>query len=250
MKLTPTHVLAGAIAVTLFIALRRDPEPPRSEPAAEVRREQEPQHESRHEHVHPDEDMEPLPPGHPQVPGAGADVPQGGNLPPNHPSIGAGNANGGGNTNEVPTPTSVAEVELAWSAPPAWKSAPNPNSMRIATYTVPGKEGAAELSVSRAGGGTQANEDRWVGQFASAEKPKRSELTVASFHVRLVEVYGSFSAGMGTPGEAKPNWGLLGAIVETPDTAHFFKMTGPRTTVAAARADFENMIKNLKPLGK
>src|SRR5438552_12665977 len=52
-------------------------------------------------------------------------------LPPNHPPLGntgsMGNAMGMGASDDE-------SAALEWKAPDAWKSVPNPNGMRLATY--------------------------------------------------------------------------------------------------------------------
>jgi len=146
--------------------------------------------------------------------------------------------------------------EVAWDVPAGWATAPNPSSMRKATYKIKRADGDpedGELSVSQAGGSLQANIDRWAGQFE--QKPgaesKRTERKVGDLKVTVVEVEGTFNAGMpGMPGgAAKPGWALLGAIVELPGGASpwFFKLTGPQKTLAAAKGDFDKLVSSLRP---
>lgn len=187
-----------------------------------------------------------LPPGHPQV-GGGSTMP---GLPPGHPPMPQGSA-----AANMPAPTAAAEdgPNLSWTVPARWKEAPNPSSMRIATYKIP-KAGSdaedAEMSVTRAGGGTAANADRWVGQFdeAGQKTAKKTERTSGGFKTTLVEVEGTFASGgmMGGPATPKTGWALLGAIVETPGTAHFFKLTGPAATVKGARPEVDALLASLK----
>ena len=42
------------------------------------------------------------------------------------------------------------------------------------------------------------------------------------------------------------NYRLLGAIVDAPEGAVFFKLTGPSATVAAAEKDFDSMISSIQ----
>ncbi|WP_437331045.1 hypothetical protein [Sorangium sp. So ce381] len=145
--------------------------------------------------------------------------------------------------------------ELAWDAPASFESAPNPNSMRKATYKIKRAAGDtedAELSVSQAGGSVDANITRWAGQFSqkSDDSPKRTDLKAGDLKVTVVEVKGTF-AGSGMPGmpasDPKPNYALLGAIAETPSGGlWFFKMTGPEKTVTGARADFDKLVNSLR----
>ena len=43
----------------------------------------------------------------------------------------------------------------------------------------------------------------------------------------------------------KPDFHLLGAIVQTPSTGYFLKMIGPEKTMAAAEADFDRLIASI-----
>lgn len=64
-----------------------------------------------------------------------------------------------------------------------------------------------------------------------------------------VDVTGTYM-GMGGPmaatHTAKNNYRLLGAIVEGPEGAVFFKFTGPVKTVAGGQATFDKMLDTLK----
>src|SRR6266851_1768289 len=90
--------------------------------------------------------------------------PQADELPLNHPPIeGTGTPNGMPETDGPPA--------IVWKVPSRWSVGPNPNTMRLATYHVPAAAGAAdeaEATVTRAGGSTEANVQRWIGQFADA----------------------------------------------------------------------------------
>ena len=123
--------------------------------------------------------------------------------------------------------------------------------MRIATYKIPvaGKDTEeAELSISRAGGSTEANLQRWVGQFEEAGKDTRETRTVRGMKVTTVEVGGTYLGGMmGGAAAKKPGWSLLGAIVETQGSSYFFKMTGPTATVKNARKAFDGMLDSIAP---
>jgi len=153
----------------------------------------------------------------------------------------------------TPVPTAAsAHKELTWQAPASFQTAPNPSTMRKATYKIAKAKGDtedAELSVIGAGGGLEPNIQRWAGQFEGKPTPKRSTKKVGDLDVTLVELDGTFSGG-GMPGMApaapKAKWKMLAAIVELGDEATFFKLTGPEATVGAARKDFEALVASLK----
>jgi len=135
--------------------------------------------------------------------------------------------------------------------------------MRKATYTVPragGDEEDGELGVfyfgPGQGGAVEANVDRWIKQFPDVklEDVKRADRTVNGLVAHTVEIdSASFNAGsMGMPqanAKPKPGYGLLGAIVETPAGPYFFKLTGPKATVAGAKAAFDKLLESVRVSG-
>ena len=142
--------------------------------------------------------------------------------------------------------------DIGWEAPKAWQSVPNANTMRKATYKIPKAPGDAEdaeLTVSAAAGGVDANIKRWAGQFGNAE-PKTDKRKPNGLDVTVVEIKGTFASGgmgmMGGPTTPKENFMLLGAVVDGGDRQHFFKMTGPEKTVTAAKKDFDVFVASFR----
>lgn len=193
------------------------------------------------------------------------EVPEQGELPPGHPPIDdPSSASPGAAGTRVAGPGSMGQAagaggtgvgELAWKAPARWQSAPNPSSMRLATYKIPrapGDAADAELSVTRVGGSIEDNAERWVRQFDAAgqQTAKITTRTFGAVQVRMVEVQGTYSGGMGMGGQGQgpqAGWALLGAIVPTSDSPYFFKMTGPSKSVLAARAELDALLSSLAP---
>jgi hypothetical protein len=147
---------------------------------------------------------------------------------------------------------------LTWTVPKTWVPGPS-SAMRLATYFLPASAGDAdrpELAVfwfGPAQGGTiDQNVARWFSQFASVPsdpKPTRSLTRVGALPVTLVTAAGTYSAGtgMGAAPVAKRGFALRGAIAEGPNGAVFFKLTGPRRSVAAAARDLDALVASLKP---
>jgi hypothetical protein len=200
------------------------------------------------------------PPGDPH---AGLDMSGGGGDP--HAGMdmsGGGGANphagmdmsGGGN------PAAAVEVDkdgksiigpLRLAIPKSWKNQPA-GGMRAAQWEVPGPKGAAAASLvvyyfgQGGAGGVEDNLQRWYSQFqpeggGKEVTPKTESKTVGGMKITLTEVEGRYVASM-MPGSAEkndePGWMLLGAIAETPAGPYYFKLTGPKATVSAARKDF------------
>ena len=180
-----------------------------------------------------------LPANHPPIEGALSRLPAG------HPSVGQA-------VPALPTaggsPATADEAPaITWKVPAGWTSLPNPNAMRIATYR-PAAD--SELIVVRAGGTTDANIERWIGQFDEPAQTQRSRKTIHGLGVEILEVRGTY-AGSGMPGAPtapRPGWSLLGAVVETPGTSYFFKLVGPSDQVQSAHASFDALVASIRPL--
>lgn len=144
---------------------------------------------------------------------------------------------------------------LKWTAPAGWKSEAS-RPMRAATYTVPAAPGDSEggecvvyFFGQGQGGSVEANILRWKGQFIQPDgKPAEAQVKnrkVNSLAVTTVETTGQYS-GMGGPMAAqkttKPNYRLLGAIIENSGGNVFLKFTGPVKTVTANQAKFEKLL--------
>lgn len=147
---------------------------------------------------------------------------------------------------------------LSMKAPKAWQAERPSNAMRKAQIKVPPAAGdpePAELVVTAFAGGAgslEANIRRWEGQFQGeggrAPKAKTETRKGKNVEYTRVEVAGKY-AGMAMPGqpaaEAKSDYRLLGAIVATPETTYYLKLTGPDKTVAATAKDFDAMLDSL-----
>ena len=155
----------------------------------------------------------------------------------------------------VAEPPADASPGLAWKVPANWNTL-EPRAMRLATYGIPALAGdseGAECAVfyfgPSQGGGVQENLDRWVGQFEHPSQPERSNSQVAGFKVWRVRVNGDYLAPSGPMMQStgtKKGYSLLGAIVEGPNGAVFFKMTGPFKTVHNSVKEFDDMLKTLR----
>ncbi|MDO9019011.1 MAG: hypothetical protein Q8S73_05140 [Deltaproteobacteria bacterium] len=146
---------------------------------------------------------------------------------------------------------------LRWTDPAPWRRGTPTSTMRRAQYTVPGNgpNTEGELTVfwfgAGQGGSIDNNLARWYGQFEqpdgrpSAAVATRETRTSHGLQVTITRVEGRFS-GSGMPGAAPSppldGYALLAAIVETPNGPWFFKLTGPRATLAAATPAFDEMV--------
>jgi len=146
--------------------------------------------------------------------------------------------------------------EIAWTDPPGWQRVAPSSSMRKATYKIPAAPKDpedAELAVfyfgQGEGGATEANIQRWIGQFGDLKPSdvKRVERTPNGMKQTIVEVEGTYSGGMpGQQSAPKTNYRLIGAVVETPAGSYFFKLTGPKKTVDGARGAYLTLLDSVR----
>ncbi len=156
-------------------------------------------------------------------------------------------------------PQTIKADALSFKAPAAWKKEKPSLSMRkvqMKIEPVKGDEDAAELTVfafPNGAGSVESNIARWEKQFIDADKntpkAKVEKKKGINCDVTRVEITGRYVAAV-TPGSPsrydKPNYRLLGAIVETPDTGYFLKLTGPEKTLGEAAKGFDAMIESMK----
>jgi hypothetical protein len=140
---------------------------------------------------------------------------------------------------------------MEWDDPKQWKKIPA-SGMRYMSYQIPpvaGEKEIAELNVFVLGGDIESNIQRWIDEFSNFDPRTllRADRVVNDMTQAVVEIpKGKFSGGMGS-GEPTDNFGLLGAIVVTPENStYFFKLTGPSGTVAAAREPFYQLLDSVR----
>ena len=135
----------------------------------------------------------------------------------------------------------------------AWVPVNSPMRKAQLRYTDPAHPERAAADVTffhfgpGQGGGVDQNLGRWLGQFQEKSdvlNPVLESATVNGTKVTRVRVeHGTFSSGMpGGPTTPINDYGMFGAIFESPQGDVFIKMTGPAEVVKAAAADFERLI--------
>lgn len=143
--------------------------------------------------------------------------------------------------------------------PVEWNEQTPTSSMRKAQYAlpkVPGDGEDGELAVFYfglgQGGSVEANIERWIGQISqpdgssSKHKAKTRKQEVSGMPVTLVDVSGTYAAGMMSNAPPRQGYRMLAAVVETAEGPWFFKLTGPEKTIVKWSASFEQFIDSLK----
>ena len=127
-----------------------------------------------------------------------------------------------------------------FTVPADWQKQPPKSDVLLGEFSLTGEGGPARLTLSSAGGGIEANVERWRGQFSRGPndpEPRQSEITFDGQKGTLVELSGTFT-DMFSGGNPNKNWRMLGAAVPLGPTNFFIKLTGPQATVTAQREAF------------
>lgn len=143
---------------------------------------------------------------------------------------------------------SVKVKDLVLAVPETWAQKPAANSLRLAQFEIPKAEGdeeKSELVISSfggAGGGTQANIDRWIQQFQPKERnAKITTGTSPQGEYIFVDITGTYKKPIGPPIAGKfeelPDARMLGVMISIKGKGiYFLKLAGPKKTVSAAAA--------------
>jgi hypothetical protein len=169
-----------------------------------------------------------------------------------------------GNEEEAKKPAwlELAGGKLKLELPDQWERRRPQTRIVEHEFAAPAAEGdpaEARITVMGAGGGIQANIDRWIEQFVqpdgspSKEKTEVEKKEVAGTEVYLVSITGTYKDRPGggpftqTPVVLREEYRMLSAIIATPDRGqHFIKMYGPRQTVDAQQEAFAKMVDSLQ----
>jgi hypothetical protein len=160
------------------------------------------------------------------------------------------------------TPKQTVDAQgVKFQAPKAWKSVPSTSQMRRAVLKIEPVEGddfPGELVVYAFPGGAgsvEANIERWQKQFKDKDgnPPKIETKTVKGKNVDVTRAETSghyFPAQFARPEPDRPDARLLGAIVQTDQTAYFIKLVGPNKTLTKLRPDFDELLTTIEVGGK
>lgn len=149
---------------------------------------------------------------------------------------------------------------VRYLVPDKWTVRPPSNAMRLVEMVIPEPSGSGKgdgglMMFGDIGGSVEDNIARWVDQFIEVDgTATQQDLSIINDQIRITQVVvtGTYvpmtAAGKGEP---LAGWTLFGAIVQNgPEGIVFIKATGPKDTMAARRADWDMLIRNLRVIPK
>jgi hypothetical protein len=153
---------------------------------------------------------------------------------------------------------------MKFTVPSKWLPEPAGNPARVGQWTVPplhGEGEAGEVVVfffgPGIGGTTKDNIESWIGTMVKAEgQPAAAEVKnhqTGDFKISQVVIFGTYNEVVplpGVPPRLRPNFGLLGAVVESPKGNVYWRFTGPEPLITASIPLFNKIIDSVKPQDK
>ncbi len=159
---------------------------------------------------------------------------------------------------ENPAVMHLAGGKLQLTAPGSWiRKRPQTAIVEHEFAIPPAKDDKAEgrMTVMAAGGGVEANIERWYGQFtqpdggSTKDRAKIQKIKVGGDEVHLVDLSGTFKDQRGpvAPAVERPKYRMLAAIIATKGAGNYFiKFYGPERTVAENEKAFVSMIEGME----
>jgi hypothetical protein len=139
---------------------------------------------------------------------------------------------------------------LSFTAPSEWTKVNPTSPMRKAEFSITKDSKTARIVFfyfgKDQGGTNQANIDRWQAQFENDRRNIQYQIIKDKNHpITYFYIEGTFLDGMpGQPAVSKPNYALLGAIVEHSQGNVYVKMTGDQSLVKEITPAFKKMIES------
>ncbi len=147
------------------------------------------------------------------------------------------------------------KLELAsFMAPGSWKRVDPPTSRIVdAEYTIPraaGDDFDGRLTVMAAGGGSEANIERWTSEFMqpAGNSPKIEPLNIDGVQASWVDIEGDWKGSSFAPlPQPRPNQRLLAVIIPLTSRHDLYvKLIGPRQTLADRADEFREFAKSAR----
>ena len=158
---------------------------------------------------------------------------------------------------------------LKFTIPSRWKIEPVESPARGGQWRVPPLHGEGDggevvvfyfgppIGGKEIGGSAKENIDAWIGTMFNAEghpaADKMKQHKTGGFTISEVVIFGTYYQVVSLPGVPpvpKSNYGLLGAVIENPQGAIYWRFTGPEALITANLPLFNKVIDSVRPQDK
>ena len=155
-------------------------------------------------------------------------------------------------TNQIAN-RSVVET-ISYKAPHTWNVNKSEKQFRLLEITLDTGEDFSLVVFSNIQGTADQNIQRWIGQFKKDELIDDNIIvqkdSLDNKYITLLEMYGAYGVpNMANPSQEKViknDYGLLGGIIEFPNSLYFFKAVGINSIISENRDNFREFVYSIR----
>jgi len=144
---------------------------------------------------------------------------------------------------------------ISYKLPDGWKATSSEKQFRLLEVALNTEEDFSLVVFNNIQGTTDQNIDRWISQFKQDESFDRERIVIKrdsldSKYVTSVEIYGTYEeptmGNNSAPNIVETNYGLLGGVVEFPNSLYFLKAVGKKELIKQNSAAFEEFLYSIE----
>jgi len=154
---------------------------------------------------------------------------------------------------------------VQFTLPAKWQAEPVESPARAGQWRVPplhaqdgeGGEVVVFYFGPGVGGSARENIEAWIGTMFNVDgqpaAAKENHHVTGGFKISQVVIIGTYNQVISLPGippQSRPNYGLLGAVIENPQGSVYWRFTGPEPLITANLPLFNKIIDSVKPQDK
>ena len=144
---------------------------------------------------------------------------------------------------------------ISYKLPDDWKAISSDKQFRLLEISLETNEDFSLVVFNNIQGTADQNIDRWISQFKQDETFDRENIIIKrdsldSKYVTTIEMYGTYEVPrMGNnsaPVVVQSNYGLLGGVVEFPNSLYFLKAVGNNDLIKENSVSFEEFLYSIE----
>ena len=144
---------------------------------------------------------------------------------------------------------------ISYKLPDGWSASSSDKQFRLLELSLDTDKDFSIVVFNNIQGTADQNLNRWIDQFKKDDSFDRENILVKrdsldSKYVTSIEMYGTYEVprmGNNTlPVEVKPNYGLLGGVVEFPNSLYFIKAVGNDKLIKENSVSFDKFLYSIE----
>jgi hypothetical protein len=144
---------------------------------------------------------------------------------------------------------------ISYKLPDGWKATSSEKQFRLLEISLNTNEEFSLVVFNNIQGTADQNIDRWISQFKQDETFDKNSIIIKrdsldSKYVTSIEMYGTYEVPrMGNnsaPVVVQSNYGLLGGVVEFPNSLYFLKAVGNNDLIKENSVSFEEFLYSIE----